>query len=110
MISYVINTHGMDLQVAFPSLENLCLHQRVFEDIAMIGELRNLKSLSLVHPNVEQLPRETGLLTRLRIPPNVLSCLIQLEELYVGNSFTQWDVETLNNERASLAEIGRAHV
>ena len=66
MISYVINTHGMDLQVAFPSLETLRLAQCVLEDIAMIGELRILKILSL-HPNVEQLPRETGLLTRLRI-------------------------------------------
>uniref|UniRef100_A0A2N9IHJ5 AAA+ ATPase domain-containing protein n=1 Tax=Fagus sylvatica TaxID=28930 RepID=A0A2N9IHJ5_FAGSY len=63
------------------------------------------------------LPSEIGLLTRLRmldlsnctklevIPSNVLSRLIQLEELYVGNSFTQWEVEGLNNERASLAEL-----
>ena len=84
MISYVIITLGMDLQVAFPSLEKLCLHQCVLEDIAMIGELRNLENLSLLHPSVEQLPRETGLLTRLRIlnlrnctklkviPPNVM--------------------------------------
>ncbi|XP_030957678.1 uncharacterized protein LOC115979758 [Quercus lobata] len=104
-------------EVAFPSLETLRLDQCVLEDKAMIGELRNLKILSLVHSNVEQLPTETGFLTRLRIlnlsnctklkviPPNVLSCLIQLEELYVGNSFTQWDVEELNNERASLAEL-----
>ena len=89
----------------------------MLEDIAMIGELRNLKILCVRYSNVEQLPRETGLLTRLRIlnlnnctklkviPPNVLSCLIQLEELYVGNSFTQWEVEGLNNERASLAEL-----
>ncbi|KAK7841672.1 disease resistance protein [Quercus suber] len=107
----------MNLQVAFPSLETLCLLQCMLEDIAIIGELRNLEILILLHPNVEQLPREIGLLTRLRIlnlnnctklkvsPPNVLSCLIQLEELYVGNSFTQWDVEGLNNERASLAEL-----
>ena len=39
------------------------------------------------------------------IPANVLSRLILLEELYVGNSFTQWEVEALNNERASLAEL-----
>ncbi|XP_075657223.1 uncharacterized protein LOC142627287 [Castanea sativa] len=104
-------------EVAFPSLEILRLHQRVLEDIAMIGELRNLEILSLLHSNVKQLPEETGLLTHLRIldlrnctelkviPPNVLSCLIQLEKLYVRNSFTQWDVEGLNNERASLAEL-----
>uniref|UniRef100_A0A7N2R0K2 Disease resistance protein At4g27190-like leucine-rich repeats domain-containing protein n=1 Tax=Quercus lobata TaxID=97700 RepID=A0A7N2R0K2_QUELO len=104
-------------KVAFPSLETLRLDQCVLEDIAMIGELRNLENLSLLHSKVEQLPRETGLLTRLRIlnlsnctklkviPPNVLSCLIQLEELYFGNSFSQWEVEGLNNERASLAEL-----
>ncbi|KAF3944245.1 hypothetical protein CMV_029267 [Castanea mollissima] len=104
-------------EVAFPSLEALCLHQCVLEDIAMIGELRNLEILRILHSNVKQLPEETGLLTHLQIldlsnctelkviPPNVLSCLIQLEELYVGNSFTQWDVEGLNNERASLAEL-----
>ena len=93
----------MDLQVAFPSLETLYLRQCVLEDIAMIGELRNLEILDLRYSNVKQLPGETGLLTHLRIltltdctelkviPPNVLSCLIQLEELYVGNSFTQKD-------------------
>ena len=52
MIGYVINTHGMDLQVAFPSLETLCLNQCVLEDIG-IGELRNLEILSLLGSNVE---------------------------------------------------------
>jgi hypothetical protein len=61
------------------------------------------------------LPREIGLLSRLRlldlsncsklevIPPNVLSSLVALEELYMGNSFVQWEAEGLNN--ASLAEL-----
>ena len=117
MISYVINTHGMDLQVVFPSLETLIVDQCVLEDIAMIGELRNLEILCLHYSNVEQLPRDKGLLTRLQIlnfsnctklkliPPYVLSCWKLLEELYVENSFTQWDVEGLNNERASFAEL-----
>ena len=39
------------------------------------------------------------------IPAYVLPRLILLEELYVGNSFSQWEVEGLNNERASLAEL-----
>uniref|UniRef100_A0A2N9EHJ0 Uncharacterized protein n=1 Tax=Fagus sylvatica TaxID=28930 RepID=A0A2N9EHJ0_FAGSY len=67
--------------------------------------------------SLQELPREIGQLTHLRlldlsncsklevIPSNVLSRLIQLEELYVRNSFTQWEVEGLNNERASLAEL-----
>ena len=67
MISYVINTHGMDLQVAFPSLETLCLNQCVLEDIAMIGELKLLEILSLVYSEIKQLPREIGLLTHLRM-------------------------------------------
>ena len=99
------------------NLQTLCLDFCQLGDIAVIGELKNLEILSLLGSNVEQLPTETGLLTRLRIlnlrnctkhkviPPNVLSCLIQLEELYFGNSFSQWEVEGLNNERASLAEL-----
>ncbi|KAM3749123.1 hypothetical protein ACB098_05G158900 [Castanea mollissima] len=99
------------------NLRTLCLDQCVLGDIAMIGEMKNLEILSLIHSEFEYLPREIGLLTHLRmldlsnckklqvIPANVLSRLILLEELYVGNSFTQWEVEGLNNERASLAEL-----
>ncbi|XP_050274703.1 uncharacterized protein LOC126717238 isoform X11 [Quercus robur] len=99
------------------NLRTLCLDQCVLGDIAMIGEMKNLEILSLIRSEFEQLPREIGLLTNLRmldlsnckklqvIPANVLSRLILLEELYVGNSFTQWEVEGLNNERASLAEL-----
>ena len=39
------------------------------------------------------------------IPPNALSNLKRLEELYVWDSFTQWELEGVNNERASLAEL-----
>uniref|UniRef100_A0A2N9EX98 AAA+ ATPase domain-containing protein n=1 Tax=Fagus sylvatica TaxID=28930 RepID=A0A2N9EX98_FAGSY len=99
------------------NLQTLCLDQCVLEDISLIGELKNLEILSLIYSQFKQLPSGIGLLTRLRmldlsnctklevIPPNVLSRLIRLEELYVGNSFTQWEVERLNNERASLAEL-----
>ncbi|XP_030959627.1 uncharacterized protein LOC115981550 isoform X3 [Quercus lobata] len=99
------------------NLQTLCLDQCVLKDIAVIGELKNLEILSLLSSKLTHLPQEIGLLTHLRlldlsdctilevIPPNVLSNLIQLEELYVGNSFTQWEVEGLNNERASLAEL-----
>ena len=99
------------------NLKTLCLDQCVLGDIAMIGEMKNLEILSLIHSEFKQLPREIGFLTHLRmldlsnceklqvIPANVLSSLMQLEELFVGNSFTQWEVEGLNNERASLAEL-----
>ncbi|XP_030957693.1 disease resistance protein At4g27190-like [Quercus lobata] len=85
--------------------------------IAVIGELKNLEILSLIHSEFTELPQEIGLLTHLRlldlsyctklevIPPNVLSNLKQLEELYVRDSFAQWELEGVNNERASLAEL-----
>ncbi|XP_059441636.1 disease resistance protein At4g27190-like [Corylus avellana] len=101
------------------NLQTLCLDQCVLEDIAIIGELRNLVVLSLFSSNLSQLPREIGLLTHLRlldlsncsklevVPPNVLSSLVELEELYMGNSFVQWETEGPNFERnnASLAEL-----
>ena len=99
------------------SLQTLCLDQCELGDIAIIGELKNLEILSLFKSELTELLREIGLLTRLRlldlrnctklkvIPPNVLSSLIQLAELYVSKSFTQWEIQGVNNERASLAEL-----
>ncbi|KAE8076543.1 hypothetical protein FH972_015186 [Carpinus fangiana] len=97
------------------NLQTLCLDQCVLEDISLIGKLTNLAILSLHTSKISQLPREMGFLTRLRllnlsgcsklevIPPNVLSSLVALEELYMGNSFVKWKAEGLNN--ASLAEL-----
>ncbi|KAB5529266.1 hypothetical protein DKX38_019347 [Salix brachista] len=100
-------------------LQTLCLDYCGLGDIALIGELKMLKVLSLVGSNIVRLPREIGKLTRLQlldlkdnptleiIPPNVLSCLTQLEDLYMENSFLQWGVEGLESRRnnASLAEL-----
>ncbi|KAG7970239.1 hypothetical protein I3843_07G072400 [Carya illinoinensis] len=98
------------------SLQTLCLERCELGDISVIGELKNLVILSLSGSNVSKVPREVGLLTDIRsldlsscsklelIRPNVLSCLLKLEELYVGNSFIQWDPEGLSNN-ASLAEL-----
>ncbi|KAB5529224.1 hypothetical protein DKX38_019305 [Salix brachista] len=100
-------------------LQTLCLYYCVLGDIALIGELKMLKVLSLMGSNIVRLPREIGKLTRLQlldltdnptleiIPPNVLSCLTQLEDLYMENSFLQWGVEGLDSPRnnASLAEL-----
>ncbi|KAF9669915.1 hypothetical protein SADUNF_Sadunf13G0014300 [Salix dunnii] len=100
-------------------LQTLCLDSCGLRDMALIGELKMLKVLSLIGSNIDRLPREIGKLTRLQlldlrdnptleiIPPNVLSCLTQLEDLYMENSFLQWGVEGLDSRRnnASLAEL-----
>ncbi|KAJ6380300.1 hypothetical protein OIU76_016875 [Salix suchowensis] len=92
-------------------LQTLCLDYCGLGDIALIGELKMLKVLSLVGSNIVRLPREIGQLTRLQlldlndnptleiIPPNVLSCLTQLEDLYMENNFLQWGVEGLDDRR-----------
>ncbi|KAG5220275.1 disease resistance NBS-LRR family protein [Salix suchowensis] len=100
-------------------LQTLCLDFCVLGDIALIGEIKMLKVLSLIGSNIDRLPREIGQLTSLQlldlthnptleiIPPNVLSCLTQLEDLYMESSFLQWGVEGLDDRRnnASLAEL-----
>ncbi|XP_035542646.1 disease resistance protein At4g27190-like isoform X2 [Juglans regia] len=101
------------------NLQTLCLAQCVLGDISGIGELKNLLILSLLHSDISTLPREIGSLVHLRlldlrncsklemIPPNVISRLVKLEELYMGNSFVQWEDECLNDERknVNLAEL-----
>ncbi|XVF42830.1 hypothetical protein PTKIN_Ptkin01aG0396900 [Pterospermum kingtungense] len=101
------------------NLRTLCLDQCVLGDIAIIGQLTNLEILSLQSSDIEMLPEEIGQLIKLKlldltdctklqiIPPNVLASLSGLEELYMGNSFVQWEAEGHPSERsnASLAEL-----
>ncbi|XVF42854.1 hypothetical protein PTKIN_Ptkin01aG0399100 [Pterospermum kingtungense] len=126
----MMNLNVLDLtKMHFPSLplsisvlsnlRTLCLDQCVLGDIAVVGELKNLKILSLQISDIEMLPKEIGQLINLKlldltrctklqiIPPNVLSSLSRLEELYMGNSFVQWEAEGDPVERSndSLAEL-----
>ncbi|XVE91079.1 hypothetical protein DITRI_Ditri20bG0127100 [Diplodiscus trichospermus] len=101
------------------NLRTLCLDQCVLGDISIIGELKNLEILSLLASDIEMLPKEIGQLIKLKlldlsrctrlktIPPNILSCLSRLEELYMGNSFVQWEAEGHPSEQsnASLDEL-----
>ncbi|XVF42838.1 hypothetical protein PTKIN_Ptkin01aG0397500 [Pterospermum kingtungense] len=101
------------------NLRTLCLDQCVLGDIAIVGELKNLEILSLLRSDIERLPKEIGQLIKLKlldlsnctrlqvIPPSVLSSLSRLEELYMGNSFVQWEAEGRPIERsnASLVEL-----
>ncbi|TXG73918.1 hypothetical protein EZV62_002497 [Acer yangbiense] len=97
------------------NLQTLCLDQCQLRNVAIIGELKRLEILCFWGSDIEQLPTQIGRLTRLRllelsncsnlkvISPNVISSLTRLEELYMGNSFIQWEVEGQSN--ASLSEL-----
>ncbi|KAB1202904.1 hypothetical protein CJ030_MR8G022382 [Morella rubra] len=84
-----------------------------------LGLFRGIKSLDAARNRVYSLAgnlKDSGLLkdcphtccSKLEvIPPNVLSSLVELEDLYIGSSFVEWEAEGLNNERtnASLSEL-----
>ncbi|XP_044467302.1 disease resistance protein At4g27190-like [Mangifera indica] len=115
--------HFFSLPSSFSCLKNLktlCLDNCLLEDLRILGELSKLEILSFLHSDIEQLPTEIGQLTQLKlldlsnclnlkyIAPNVISCLSQLEELYMGNNLVQWEDEGVDNQRrrnASLEEL-----
>ncbi|XVF57350.1 hypothetical protein PTKIN_Ptkin06aG0198100 [Pterospermum kingtungense] len=84
------------------SLRTLCLKQCMLGDMVNLGKLKNLEILSLSGSDIEILPEEIGQLTNLKlldlssctklriIPPNVLSSLTRLEELYMSYVFVPW--------------------
>ena len=97
--------------LSLEKLQTLYLDGRV-KDLTIIGELKNLKILSLSLKNCEQLPKEIGHLTRLQlldleecselkvIPPNVLSNMKILQELYLPST-VEWEVEEQSTERSN---------
>ncbi|XP_062076326.1 uncharacterized protein LOC133781369 [Humulus lupulus] len=103
------------------NLQTLCLLGSSLEDIAVIGELKNLKVLDLSWSfSIKLLPKEIGELRRLQlldlqgcsrlsvIEPNVISNLTQMEELYLPTQFLGWEIEegSMKERRnASLIEI-----
>ncbi|XP_039690148.1 uncharacterized protein [Medicago truncatula] len=99
-------------------LQTLCLDQCILENMDALEALQNLEILSLLKSSMIKLPREIGRLTQLRmldlshsgievVPPNIISSLTKLEELYMGNTSINWqDVNlTVQNENASIAEL-----
>ncbi|KAG8480249.1 hypothetical protein CXB51_024839 [Gossypium anomalum] len=101
-------------------LRMLCLKKCAVDDITILGELKSLEVLNLSHLGIKELPKEMAQLTQLRlldlswcgelkiIPPNVLSSLSKLEELYMGESIVEWEKGgVVENERknASLDEL-----
>ncbi|XP_039163853.1 uncharacterized protein LOC108957752 isoform X2 [Eucalyptus grandis] len=100
------------------NLRTLCLDGCSLEDVAMIGELKGLYILSFVNSKIQRLPKEIGQLVELRlldlnhcsqleiIEPGVLGSLMKLEELYMENSFDQWNpVEQTPSTNAKLIEL-----
>ncbi|WJX37912.1 hypothetical protein P8452_25628 [Trifolium repens] len=99
-------------------LQTLCLNFCILENMVEINALQNLVILCLWGSSMTKLPREIGQLTQLRmldlsstgievIPPNILSSLTKLEELYMGNTFLNWEHvnSTAQNKNASIAEL-----
>ncbi|KAL1080103.1 hypothetical protein V6Z11_D10G268300 [Gossypium hirsutum] len=101
-------------------LRMLCLKECVVDDITILGELKSLQVLNLSLSGMKELPKEMAQLTQLRlldlrgcrelkiIPPNVLSGLSKLEEIYMSGSFVEWEKGgVVENERknASLDEL-----
>ncbi|KEH26532.1 LRR and NB-ARC domain disease resistance protein [Medicago truncatula] len=99
-------------------LQTLCLDQCVLGNTDAIEALQNLEILRLWKSSMIKLPREIGRLIQLRmldlshsgievVPPNIISNLTKLEELYMGNTSINWkDVNSkVQNENASIAEL-----
>ena len=110
--------HLPSLPSSLPCLENLrtlCLDACKLGDITIIAKLKKLEILTLRYSNIEELPKEIAELTNLRlfdlwgssklkvIPPHLISSLARIENLRMGNSFTQWEMEGKSN--ACLSEL-----
>ncbi|GMI65296.1 hypothetical protein HRI_000198900 [Hibiscus trionum] len=104
------------LPPSFTSLENLQMlsfDECELNDIAIVGNLKQLDTLKILSSDIQRLPREIGKLIRLKsldlsncsklkvIPANIISGLSYLEELLMRNSFDRWGVDG----NASLIEL-----
>ncbi|XP_048135276.1 probable disease resistance protein At4g27220 [Rhodamnia argentea] len=100
------------------NLHTLCVDSCSLEDVSVLGELKGLQILSLRNSDIQQLPKEIGQLTELRlldldyclklqiIEPGVLGRLTKLEELYMKDSFDQWSAgEQTPATNAGLIEL-----
>ncbi|XP_039156232.1 disease resistance protein At4g27190 [Eucalyptus grandis] len=121
MVLNLIGIHLTCFSSSFQFLENLrtlCLDYCSLDNVAILGELKGLEILSLKGSDIHQLPREIGQLANLRlldltrcnklkiIESGVLRSLFKLEELYMKNSFDQWNVvEQTPPTSASLIEL-----
>ncbi|KAJ7951080.1 Disease resistance protein family [Quillaja saponaria] len=105
------------------SLRMLRLERCELGDISVIGNLKNVRILNLSGSRIKELPREMGQLGQLQlldlsncsrlevIPPNVISRFKYLQELYLDNSFRQWEAkeQASKTRNASIAELRDLH-
>ncbi|KAF5940796.1 hypothetical protein HYC85_021963 [Camellia sinensis] len=97
------------------NLRSLSLYEcGLINDVSAIGALENLEILSFKGTKFEELPKEIGRLSHLklldllrcvvkRICPGVLSSLSKLEELYLGYSFD--DENRIEEAKATFTEL-----
>ncbi|XP_028105573.1 disease resistance protein At4g27190-like [Camellia sinensis] len=97
------------------NLRSLSLYERgLINDVSVIGALENLEILSFEGIEIEELPKEIGQLSHLklldllrcgvkRICPGVLSSLSKLEELYLWSSFI--DENRIEEAKATFTEL-----
>ncbi|KAL5825648.1 hypothetical protein ACOSQ3_021711 [Xanthoceras sorbifolium] len=97
------------------NLRTLRLNCSWLRDMGFIVDMKDLEILVLSCSTIEQLFIEIGQLTQLRvldlsgcnglkvIPPNIISRLTQLEELYMSYQFDMWHVEGVDNESKNVS-------
>ncbi|TXG66109.1 hypothetical protein EZV62_007384 [Acer yangbiense] len=91
------------------NLRALCMDKCKVKDISLIGELKTLEILNFRGSKIMWLPVEICKLIGLRlldlngcsnlkdIPPNFISSLTRSEELYLGGTSIQWEVQGRSN-------------
>ncbi|KAA8523696.1 hypothetical protein F0562_010119 [Nyssa sinensis] len=110
-------------------LLSLRLENTHLRDASLLNKLNKLEVLILRGSRLEQLPKGLEKMTNLKlldlsdnsylqgIPSNVISKLSQLEELYIGNSFGDWEIEGDGSQNkanfsdvAALARLTVLHI
>ncbi|XP_077246504.1 putative disease resistance protein At4g27220 [Tasmannia lanceolata] len=87
--------------------------------LSQLGGLEKLEALSLRYTGIQELPMEIGGLTSLKlldltrtaslrvVAPKIISRLSNLEELYMGHSFSDWEITDSSGDgsKASFDEV-----
>ncbi|XP_058205120.1 disease resistance protein RPS2-like isoform X2 [Rhododendron vialii] len=125
----VLELNSFDGFLTLQALRNLTMlslegFRGVLDNVSLNGNLLNLEILNFRNSKIEELPEEIGELVSLRlldltntkllnrIPPDVISRLVHLEELHsMGSKFIGWEGEGKEEEgrNANLREFKSLH-